>query len=121
MKDLDPVVFAAVLQEMLGFLFWPLVIFIVAGALALLVVLVRDRRVNSRRLVRSEAIGLLGGFVAIGLMLWVTASTPGNLLGGPIDWLLTLAIWIAGAIGAAIAVYVVLGLVDRPSRPSQAG
>lgn len=112
MKDFDPLVFVAVFQEMLGFLFWPLVAFIVLGAFALLAVLVRDRSVNSRRLIRSEVIGFFGGFVAIGLMLWVTGSSPRDLLGGPIDWLLTVAIWAAGAIGATIASYVVLNLAS---------
>lgn len=119
MKELDPLVFVAVFQEMLGLLFWPLVAFIVLGALALLVVIVRDRRVDSRRLILSEALGVIGGFVAVGLMLWVTESSLGDLLGGPIDWLLTVAIWVAGAIGATITIYVALGLVSpRPRTPA---
>jgi len=111
MKDLDPIVFMAVFQEMLGFLFWPLVAFIVIGAVALLAVIIRDRRIHPQRLVLSELIGLAGGFVAIALMLWVTESEARDLLGGPIDWLLTVAIWIAGAIGATIAAYVGLSLI----------
>jgi hypothetical protein len=111
-KELDPLVFVAVLQEMLGGLFWPLVAFIVLGALALVLVLIRERGLDSIRLVRAELVGFFGGFVAIGLMLWVTASRPEDLLGGPIDWLLTVAIWAAGTVGSTIAVYVALSLLN---------
>lgn len=113
MKQLDPMVFVAVFQEMLGWLFWPLLGFILLGALALLVVLIRDGGIHSRRLIRAEVIGLFGGFIAVGLMLWVTASNPSDLLGGPIDWLLTIGIWVAGVIGATIATYVSLSLLVR--------
>jgi hypothetical protein len=113
MKELDPMVFVIVFQEMLGPLFWPLVAFILMGALALVLVILSDRGIHSRRLIRAELIGLLGGFVAVGLMLWVTASKPADLLGGPIDWLLTIAIWVAGTIGAAMVAYVVLSLTVR--------
>lgn len=113
MKQLDPMVFVAVFQEMLGWLFWPLVGFILLGALALLAVLIRDGGIHSRRLIRAEVIGFFGGFIAVGLMLWVTASNPSDLLGGPIDWLLTIGIWVAGVIGATIATYVGLSLISR--------
>ena len=113
MKQLDPMVFVIVFQEMLGPLFWPLLAFILLGALALLVVIIRDGGIHSRRLIRAELVGLLGGFAAVGLMLWVTASSPADLLGGPIDWLLTVAIWIAGVIGATMASYVAFSLLVR--------
>jgi hypothetical protein len=113
MKQLDPMVLVVVFQEMLGPLFWPLIAFILLGALALLVVLIRDRGVHSRRLIRAELVGLIGGFAAVALMLWVTASSPGDLLGGPIDWLLTIAIWVAGVIGATMVAYVGLSVIAR--------
>lgn len=111
MKELDPAVFMVVFQEMLGVLFWPLAGFIVLGALALLAVIIRDRRIHPQRLLISELVGFFGGFLAIALMLWVTESAAQDLLGGPIDWLLTVAIWVAGAIGATIAAYVGLSLI----------
>lgn len=113
MKQLDPMVFVAVFQEMLGWLFWPLLGFILLGALSLLAVLIRDGGIHSRRLIRAELVGFFGGFVAVALMLWVTASNPSDLLGGPIDWLLTIGIWAAGVIGATIASYVGLSLLVR--------
>lgn len=115
MKDLDPMVFVAVFQEMLGGLFWPLVAFIVLGALALFAVLVRDRGIDSRRLVRAELVGLVGGFFGIWLMLAITNSRLADI-GGPIDWVLTIAIWAAGAVGATIAGYVVLSLIGGTAR-----
>jgi len=122
MKELDPLVFVAVLQEMLGLLFWPLAVFIVVGAAALIAVLVTERGLKSRRLVQAEVAGVFGGFLAIGLMLYVTASRPGDILGGPIDWLLTLAIWSAGAIGMTMATYVLLSAIAlRNGRAAGAG
>jgi len=119
MREFDILVIVAVFQEMLGGLFWPLVGFIVLGALALLAVLLRERGIDSARLVRAEAAGFFGGFVAVGLMLWVTASRPEDILGGPIDWLLTLAIWAAGAAGTTIAAYVGFSLLVLPWREAE--
>ena len=115
MKELDPLVFVAVFQEMLGWLFWPLVAFIVLGALLIAVVIVHDRGVKARRLVLAELVGIAGGFAAIWLMLAVTNSQLGDL-GGPIDWLLAAGIWLAGAIGATVAGYIVLAVVAGPRR-----
>jgi uncharacterized membrane protein YfcA len=110
MKDLDPMVFLAVFQEILGRTFWPLVLFVVICALGLLVILVRERGLDARRLVWSELVGLAGGFVGIWFMLFITSSRLEDL-GGPIDWLLATGIWAAGAVGATIATYIVLYLM----------
>lgn len=113
MKQLDPMVFVAVFQAMLGPFFWILTGLILIGALALVVVLRRDGGIHSRRLLRAEMIGLAGGFAAVALMLWTTASSPVDLLGGPIDWLLTIAIWFGGFIAATIASYVAISFTIR--------
>jgi hypothetical protein len=106
MKNLDPMVFVSVFQELLGLLFWPLVAFIVLGGLAVIVVIIREGGLRSARLVRAELVGLAGGFIAIAFMLWITNSRLADVLGGPVDWLLTIAIWVAGAIGATLVAYV---------------
>jgi hypothetical protein len=111
MKQLDPMVFIVVFQEMLGWMFWPLILFIVLGVLAFLVVIAMDGGIRIQQLLGAELIGLLGGFIGVGLMLWSTASSPEDLLGGPIDWLLTLSIWIAGAVGATMVAYIGLSLI----------
>ncbi|HRJ70159.1 MAG TPA: DUF5368 domain-containing protein [Beijerinckiaceae bacterium] len=110
MKDLDPAVFLAVFQEILGPLFWPLVAVIVLGALGLLFVLVRERGIVARRFVWSQVVGLAGGAFGIWFMLWLTNSRMSDG-GGPVDWLLSVIIWVVGAAGAAIGAYVVLGLI----------
>jgi peptidoglycan biosynthesis protein MviN/MurJ (putative lipid II flippase) len=113
MKQLDPMVFVAVFQAMLGPFFWILTVLILLGALALIWVLRRDGGIHSRRLLRAEIFGLAGGVAAVALMLWMTNSTPVDLLGGPIDWLLTIAIWFGGFIAATIASYVVISFTIK--------
>ncbi len=115
MKELDPLVFLSVFQEMLGWMFWPVVAGIVLIGLAFLVLLIRDRGLESRRFVRAQLIGLAGGFLAIAFMLWTTQSRLSHILGGPIDWLLAVGIWAAGAVGAAMFAYVAMGLVGLRS------
>lgn len=109
MKELDPAVFVTVFQEILGLWFWPLVAFIILGAIGLLVVLIRDRGISLKRFALAQVVGLGGGAFGIWFMLWLTNSQMSDG-GGPVDWLLAVVIWVAGAIGAAIAAYVVLGL-----------
>lgn len=119
MKTLDLSVFISVLSEMLGPLLWILVAVAALGTAALVAVLIRDRGVSSARLVRSELCGLVGGFAAVGFMQAVTHSGLGDI-GGPIDWILVALIWLAGAIGATILCYALLGLLQRPgSNPHQ--
>ena len=115
MKDMDPMVFLAVFQEILGLLFWPLVAFVVLGLLAFLVILVRERSLDPRRLVWSELVGLAGGFVGIWFMMAITSSRIEDL-GGPIDWLLATGIWVAGAVGATITAYIALYLLGFGTR-----
>jgi hypothetical protein len=109
MKDLDLTVFVSVFQEMLGsVLLWLLVAAAVAVTLAFLVVLLRERRISSRRLVWSEIVGVVGGCAAVLFMQTITHSSFGDL-GGPIDWLLVLGIWALGAGGATLLGYAAFG------------
>lgn len=112
MKDLDPMVFLAVFQEMMGPLLWGLVALAAAGIAAFAFVVARDGKLVSSRLVRSEVIGFLGGFAALALMAWVTVSGFTDA-GGPIDWLLIGVIWGAGLVGTTILAYAVQGLAAR--------
>jgi hypothetical protein len=112
MKDLDPATFLAVFQEMLGPLLWVLVALALAGTVAFLVVLLRDRGLRPRRLIWAEAAGLLGGIGAVLLMQTVTHSGFGDI-GGPADWVLVALIFGLGAVGAIVLVYAALGLARR--------
>lgn len=116
MKELDPAVVLAVFHEMLGTWLWVVMALAVVATLAFLVVLVRERGLSPRRLVWSELAGLAGGVAAVLIMQAVTNSGFADL-GGPIDWLLVVGIFVAGAIGAIVGVYALLGLAGLARRP----
>ncbi len=109
MKDLDLWTVVAVFQEMLGWTLWPIVAACVLATLAFLLVLMRDRRVVARRLLYAEAMGVLGGIGAVATMFLVTSSSPADL-GGPIDWLLALGIFVAGGVGTVVGFYALIGI-----------
>ena len=117
MKELDPAVFLAVLQEILGLFFWPLVAVIVLGGVAFLYVLLRERRIAGARLLWSEVAGLLGAVFALWFTFTITNSGFADI-GGPIDWVLLIVLAVLGGIGGIIIAYVGLGLLaDRaPAR-----
>ncbi len=111
MQELDPLVFVVVFVEMLGpTLFWLLVAGIVATTMAFVWVLVRDRGLQARRLVRAELIGAAGGVAAISFMQTVTNSGFRDI-GGPIDWVLVAVIFVVGAVGTTLLAYTVWSLV----------
>ena len=120
MQQIDPMVFVAVFQEMLGLAFWPLVGFILLMVVAVAGIVIRDGRISPRRLVYAQGLGAFGGILAVWAMLWFTSSRATDLLGGPIDWLLTLAIAAAGMIGGAMIVYVALSFGPASARRSPA-
>lgn len=108
MQSLDPIVFLAVLQEMLGVLLWILLAIIIIGTAAFLLLLLREKTIVTKRLVISQLIGLFGGVLA--LILMVTVSSSGFTdAGGPIDWLLIGVIYGLGFIGTTIICYTFAG------------
>ncbi len=113
MKDLDPLVFYYVFVEMMGpWLLWSLVLAAIFGLWAFFSVVIRERGISSKRLVRSEIAGLFGGAGALVLMAHVTMSGFTDA-GGPVDWLLVGLIWGAGLAGTTILSYALLGLIER--------
>jgi len=110
MKDLDPFVFVAVFQEMLGPLLWVLAALAAAGLAAFVFVVLRERRFVLRRFIWAELAGFLGAIAAIALMWGVTSSRLSDA-GGPIDWLLILTIFAAGWAGALVLFYAAAGLM----------
>ena len=111
MKELEIGVFAAVFIEMLGpVLFWLMVAAMLGVTAAFLWVLVRDRGLDSTRLVRAQVVGLLGGAAAILFMQWITNSGFRDI-GGPVDVMLVALIFVLAAIGAAILAYTVQAVV----------
>ncbi len=108
MKDLDPLVFVAVFQEMLGPLLWVMLLLIVAGTAAFVALMLKERAINSKRLLRAEMAGLLGGGLALVLMAKVSSSGFTDA-GGPADWFLIAMVFGLGLAGTVILVYTYLG------------
>ena len=108
MKELDPFVLLVVFQEMLGPLLWLLLAVVVMGLLAFVALLIRERGLVSRRLVRSQALGLIGGVMALVLMVQVSSSGFTDA-GGPADLLLIALVFGLGFVGSTILFYTVGG------------
>jgi uncharacterized membrane protein AbrB (regulator of aidB expression) len=113
MKELDPWVFVAVFQEMLGFWLWIYLIVAVVGTVAFVSLLVRERTVVSRRLVQSELMGLLGGVVALVIMARVSSSGFTDA-GGPADWFLIALVYGVGFVVTTVLLYTVMGWMRVP-------
>ncbi len=104
----------AVLEEMFGAgLFWSLVVIAALITVGFILMLLRDRGLDSRRLVRAQIAAPLGGIAAVLFVQWITSSGFRDI-GGPIDWLVVLAIFIAGSIGLMLLVYVAQALRRPP-------
>lgn len=112
MKDVDLATLVAVFHEMLGPLLWVLAALAAVATVAFLAVLLRERGLRPRRLVWAELLGLAGGAGAVLFMQAVTHSGFADI-GGPIDWVLVLAIFAAGAVGTALGAYALLGMLRR--------
>lgn len=117
MKELDLWVFVAVFEEMLGPWLWVVVAGTALALIAFGYVLLRDRGLHPRRLVWSEVAALFGGAAAVLVMQQVTHSGFRDI-GGPIDWVLGIGIFAAGAVATLIASYALLGLLGRRFAPS---
>lgn len=112
MKDLDPWVFIAVFQEMLGIWLWVILAAVTIGLAAFIWLLARERTVVARRLVWSQVLGVPAGVVALLLMFKVSSSGFPHM-GGPIDWLLMVMVFIGGFILSTIVFYTAGGCWRR--------
>ena len=110
----------AVFEEMFGAgLFWSLVVIAAMITVAFIYMLFRDRGLDSRRLVRAELAAPLGGIAAVLFVQWITSSGFRDI-GGPIDWLVVLGIFVAGSIGLMLLVYVAQAVRRPPTRSESA-
>ena len=114
MQTLDPMVLFAVFQEMLGPLLWVLILALLGATLAFAALLVKEKGLVAKRLVRAEIAGVFGGALALVLMAKVSSSGFTDA-GGPADWFLIGLVFGAGLIGTVILVYSVLGWLS-PAR-----
>jgi hypothetical protein len=112
MSEFDLAVFWSVFAEMLGV--WLYVIIAVAVATTILFVraLLQEHGLDFRRFVMSQALGLAGGLAALFFMWWITNSSILDV-GGPIDALLVLGIYLVGWAGATMLFYAASGLLRR--------
>lgn len=108
MKELDPMTFLVVFQEMLGPLLWLLLLLAVGGIAAFILLLLREKQIVSPRLVRAELLGLVGGVLALILMAKVSSSGFTDA-GGPADWFLIALVFGIGLAGTTILSYAILG------------
>ncbi|HZH57895.1 MAG TPA: DUF5368 domain-containing protein [Burkholderiaceae bacterium] len=110
MKELDPFILLAVFQEMLGPLLWLILAVVVVGTLAFLLLLVRERKIYSRRLMWSQLAGLFGGVMSLVIMAKVSASGYSDAA-GPADWILLVLVFAVGAVGTTVLTYTIVGWV----------
>lgn len=110
MKELDPFILLAVFQEMLGPLLWLILAVVVVGTLAFLLLLVRERKIYSRRLMWSQLTGLFGGVISLVIMAKVSASGYSDAA-GPADWILLVLVFAVGAVGTTVLTYTIVGWV----------
>jgi hypothetical protein len=108
MKELDPMVFLAVFQEMLGAWLWIGLVASAATLVAFVALLLRERRIVSRRLVQSELLGLFGGAMALVIMARVSSSGFTDA-GGPADWFLIALVYGVGLAATVVLVYTLMG------------
>jgi uncharacterized membrane protein YhaH (DUF805 family) len=111
MEEFSFMTIIAVFEEMFGRgLFWAMVLVAAVITLAYLYVLVRDRAMSMRKFLLAQLSMPIGGALAVWFVMLMTNSGFRDI-GGPIDWLVLLGVFAAGAIGFAILVYVVQSLV----------
>jgi len=111
MKELDPLVFLSVFQEMLGPMLWIMLLVAVLGIVAFLALLVRERGLVSRRLVRAEVLGIFGGALALVIMAKVSSSGFTDA-GGPADWFLIALVYGVGLVATVVLTYALMGWIS---------
>jgi len=116
MKDLTFETLIAVFEEIFGFgLFWAMVVAAALVTVAFVYVLIRDRNLESRRLVRAELLAPVGAIAAIWFVQAMTSSGFRDI-GGPIDVIVLIGIGVAGGVGLTIRSYVAQALSGGPQR-----
>jgi len=119
MKELDLMVFLAVFQEMLGPMLWVMLLAAVLGVAAFIALVLREGGIVSRRLVRAELLGLLGGGVALVIMAKVSSSGFTDA-GGPADWFLIALVYGVGLVATTILTYAAMGWISGKPRSARA-
>ncbi|TNF21306.1 MAG: hypothetical protein EP318_07790 [Rhodobacteraceae bacterium] len=117
MQDLTFETILAVFEEIFGrALFWAMVAAAVIVTLAYLYVLIRDRSVSWKKFLWAQLSMPLGALAAVWFVMVMTRSRISDL-GGPVDVIVFLGVAALGAVGAAILVYTVEGLIRGKRTP----
>lgn len=109
MKEFNLETFIALFEEMLGMFMWPLLFIVLFVIFAFFTLLIYDRQIILRRVGISLVLGLLGGFVGLGVLLYLSVSNVSYMAGGPLDWLMVVSIYLGGAIVSTVMIYTFLG------------
>lgn len=116
MNELTLETLLAVFEEMFGRgLFWGLVVAFVLVALLFIVVIIRDKQIEAKRLVRAELWAPVGAAIALAFIFWITNSNFADI-GGPIDVIMLILIGVGGAVGMTILAYIVQSLTRKRPR-----
>lgn len=108
MQSMDPIVFIAVFQEMLGPLLWVILFIVVAGSIAFIALLIKEKHIVSKRLIIAELVGVIGGVLALVLMAKVSSSGFTDAA-GPIDWLVIAIVFGLGLVSTTVLSYTISG------------
>lgn len=98
----------AVMQELFGGLFYPLLIVVVLLAVAFVALIAKEKKVVCKRYAWAKKVGFIGGFIALILIFAISQSGLGDL-GGPIDIIVFVATYIGGFFATSVIVYTLLG------------
>ena len=101
----------AVFEEMFGReLFWAMVLAAIVAAVLFLIVVVRDGGILARRFTRAELLAPVGGIAAVAFV-WLMTNSGLRDVGGPVDLIALIGVFVAGAGGAVIVAYIAGGLL----------
>ncbi|PID46545.1 MAG: hypothetical protein CSB47_03485 [Proteobacteria bacterium] len=115
MNELTFETLLTVFEEMFGpRLFWGLMIACGVIALVFIFIIIRDKKIEARRLVRAELWAPVGAAVSIAFIFIITNSNFADI-GGPIDVIMLILIGVGGAVGMTILAYIVQSLFARKS------
>lgn len=112
MKEMSLATLIAIFEEMLGIWLWIGLAGIALAVLLFLATLLRERTLHPRRLVVAEFGAVAGGVLAILIVQQVTNSGFRDI-GGPIDWVLGVAIFAVGALATLLGAYGLVGILGR--------
>lgn len=108
MQELDPMMFIAIIQEMLGGFFWPLVFITLFLIFSFIALLFFDKGIVTSRLKLSALLGIPGAIVAHFIIARLAISGLFDAA-GPMDWIMLQLVYLGGFVAVAVLVYTLWG------------